>query len=217
MIFRCDSKIKKNMLFTDKCRQQFSMSHGFCLRVFISVCSNSVLGVRVCRYRWNRRTNSLVYYFNYRSVRPITIMQLSYKCLGIRYSFFIAFFVNILKWERDDTFLSSGCCSPSMLSLCAKGANEFLNIVYVFQVHGVDETENKRHKHTYTHGKKVNKCSIKSVDRLRFFIRSRCVCALHMAPPHDGTMMGETEMNAHLMKLLAKECNWHGLSPSVLI
>lgn len=38
ILFRCDSKIKANMLFADKCRQQFRMTHRFRLRLFVSVC-----------------------------------------------------------------------------------------------------------------------------------------------------------------------------------
>lgn len=175
VIFRCDLKIKTTMLFADKCRQQPASvryeSWILLVTLFALVCSPfaCVLVCRAISLR-QKRTNPLVYYFYYCNApthhhNAIQLYIFRCSCLLARcFRFLIAFFVNILKWDRDDTLLSPSCYFPSMRVRCLPSAQMNFSTLFMFS------STRCWWNGKQTPHKKVNKFSIKSLDRLRFFV-----------------------------------------------
>lgn len=147
IISQCDRKIEK-MSSTDYCRHHFRMTHTFW---FASHCIRCRSWMRVCQLSlsWKKGTNSLVYYFNYRSV--LLIKQYSSVLLGILYYPF-SFSIGILrahfgsKNDMTHYFLRDDCFDQRAADASRQMRKSiYFTLFMLSSTHGVDETENKRH------------------------------------------------------------------------
>lgn len=199
IIAQCDRKIE-NMSSTDYCRHHSRMTHTFW---FASYCIRLVFALLiecVCAIAEKIRTNSLVYYFNCRN--SVLLITVSSVLFGI-FHFHFHSLHHILEvrtiWHITFSrllFRSDGCRRST--------PNAQINLLQHCLCYQVPRCwwNGKQTPH-----KTVNKYSIKSFDRFVQLHRIAYGASWPLNAIQECCVPNEV--------VTGKQCNWHGLSPSV--